>query len=279
MVLRVCRLTGGWSCERISDPFGDRVNTLKMYAIKPDGQIMEKIGVFILILFLRVSKERIQANPGCENIKYSHVMTFDNRLFSRWLFWTKPSVNRNECATFCLQEKACVAFQVNSGGSVCRGYAVAFNENSESESAPGYMLYVSEKAQGFIGSSCQNNTDCYLASSVCVNSECMCDPGLAFSPQQKACVSTCTEYGPHYTTIRGYYIGNNNMATYTGVTEQQCMDHCTNHVAFVCRTADRRASDGRCDLTTHTLLTVAASDYTIVTDRTIMSQFSRDCKA
>ncbi|XP_046559946.1 uncharacterized protein LOC124268965 [Haliotis rubra] len=238
---------------------------------------MDRKGVFILILFLRFSEDRIQAIPECKIVKYTHVMTFDNQLFSRWLLWTKSSVNRNECATFCLQEKACVTFQVNSGGSVCRGYAVAFNGNSTSESAPGYKLYSKEK--GFIGSSCQNNADCYVASSVCVNSECMCDPGLAFSPQQKTCVSTCTEYGPHYTTIRGYFIAHNNMATYTGVTEQQCMDHCTNHVAFVCRTADRRASDGRCDLTTQTLLTVAASDYRIETDRTIMAQFSRDCKA
>ncbi|XP_046555371.1 uncharacterized protein LOC124264660 isoform X3 [Haliotis rubra] len=238
---------------------------------------MGKNGVFILILFLRVST--IQAIPGCENVKYSHVMTFDNRQFSRWLLWTKPSVNGNECAALCYLEKTCVTFQVNSGGSVCRGYAVAFNENSESESAPGYMLYVSEKAQGFIGSSCQNNADCYVASSVCVNSECMCDPGLGFSPQHESCVSSCTEYGPHYTTIRGYFIKANNMATYTGVTEQQCMDHCTNHVAFVCVSADRRASDGRCDLTTQTLMTVAASNYRIETDRTIIAHFSRDCKA
>ncbi|XP_067668706.1 uncharacterized protein [Haliotis asinina] len=240
---------------------------------------MGKTNVFILILFLRVSKDRIQATSGCETVQYTHVTTFDNQLFSRWLLWHRSSVNRNECASFCLLVTTCVTFQVNSEGTVCRGYAVAFNENSASESAPGYMLYVTEKAQGFIGSTCQNNADCYVTGSVCVNSECMCDPGLSFSPQQKSCVATCTEYGPHYTTIRGYYIGGNNMATYTGVTEQQCMDHCTTHTAFVCRSADRRASDGRCDLTTKTLLTVSSSDYRIESDPTVMVQFSRDCKA
>ncbi|XP_067670508.1 uncharacterized protein [Haliotis asinina] len=242
---------------------------------------METTGVLILILFLRVSRNRSQASPQCQavTVQYTHVMTFDNRLFSRWLLWTKPSVNRNECANFCLQDKTCVSFQMSSRGSVCRAYAVAFNGNSASVSAPGYMLYVTDKAQGFIGSTCQNNADCYVTDSVCVNSECMCDPGLAFSPQQKSCVSTCTEYGPHYTIIRGYYIGGNNMATYNGVTEQQCMDHCTTHTAFVCRSADWRASDGRCDLTTKTLLTVSTSNYRIVPDPTSIVQFSRDCKA
>ncbi|XP_067668666.1 uncharacterized protein [Haliotis asinina] len=240
---------------------------------------MDSTDIFILILFLRFSKDKIQAIPQCQSDQYTRVTTFDNRMFSRWLLWTKSSVKINECAIFCLREKACVSFQVNSGCSVCRAYAVAFNENSASESAPGYMLFVKEKDTGFIGSSCQQNTDCSLANSVCVNSECMCDPGLVFSPQQKSCVSTCTQYGPHYTAIRGYYIGENNMAAYTGVTEQQCMDRCTAHAAFVCRSADWRASDGRCDLSTQTLLTVAASYYRIVSDPTIIVQFSRDCKA
>ncbi|XP_046563129.1 uncharacterized protein LOC124272002 [Haliotis rubra] len=240
---------------------------------------MAKTGVFILVLLLRVSKDRIQAMQECESVKITRVMTFDNRLFSRWLLWTKSSVNRNECATFCLQEKTCVTFQMKAEGPVCRGYAVAFNGNSASESASGYMLYETDKARGFIGSSCLNNADCYVASSVCVNSECMCDPGLAFSPQQKACVSTCTDYGAHYTIIRGYFIEANNMATYNGVTEQQCMNHCTAQTTFVCRTADRQADDGRCDLTNQTLLTVDASRYRIVEDRTAMTQFSRDCKA
>ncbi|XP_071086213.1 uncharacterized protein [Haliotis cracherodii] len=240
---------------------------------------MKKTGFYILILFLRFSKDIIQAIPDCGNTKHTHAMTLDNRLFSRWLLWTKPSTKRIECANICFREKTCVSFQMNTGESVCRGYAVTFNGNSASDPAPGYMLYETEKATGFIGSTCQQNTDCSVTRSVCVNSECMCDPGLSFSPQHKSCVSTCTTYGPHFTTIRGYYIGGNNMATYIGVTEQQCMDRCTDRTNFVCRSADLRTSDGRCDLTSKTLLTVASSDYRIESDPTIMTHFSRDCEA
>ncbi|XP_067668426.1 uncharacterized protein [Haliotis asinina] len=239
---------------------------------------MENTVVFILILFLRVSNNRVQAILECESVKITHVMTFDNRLFSRWLLWKKSSLNRIECATFCLQEKTCVSFQMKEGESVCKGYAVAFNGDSTSESAPGYVLYETEKARGFIGSSCQNNADCYLPDSVCVNSECMCDPGLAFSPQQKSCVLTCTEYGPHFTTIPGYYIRHNNMLTTYGVTEQQCGNLCANQTNFVCRAADHETDVERCDLTDQSLLTVDKSDYIIEVDRTSI-HFSRDCKA
>ncbi|XP_048258142.1 uncharacterized protein LOC124125171 [Haliotis rufescens] len=135
-----------------------------------------------------------------------------------------------------------------------------------------------EPALGFIGSSCQNNTECSVPSSVCVNSECMCDPGLSFSPQSASCNATCTAYGRHYTTVRGFYIGGNNMATYTGVTEQQCMDHCTARTNFVCRSADWRTSDGRCDITAATLLTVAASAYYVLEDKTIITHFVRECE-
>ncbi|XP_071086576.1 uncharacterized protein [Haliotis cracherodii] len=214
----------------------------------------------------------------CGNHQHVQASTLDNHLFFHRLLWEMNSTKKLECANFCFRDKTCVSYQVNTGESVCRGYATTFNSNSTSDPAPGYILYETEKALGFIGSSCQSNTECSVPRSVCVNSECMCDPGLSFSPQSASCNATCTAYGRHYTTVRGFFIGGNNMATYISVTEQQCMDQCTATPNFVCRSADWRTSDGRCDLTAATLLTVAASDYYVSEDKTIITHFVRECE-
>ncbi|XP_046563130.1 uncharacterized protein LOC124272004, partial [Haliotis rubra] len=133
-----------------------------------------------------------------------------------------------------------------------------------------------ERGVGFIGSSCQNNSECTVPDSVCVNSECMCDPGLSFSPLSATCNATCTSYGPHYTAVHGYHIGHNNMATFREVTRQQCREHCSSTTNFVCRSADW--ANGRCDLTSATLKTVHANNYFKGQDKELKTHFVRECE-
>ncbi|XP_067669907.1 uncharacterized protein [Haliotis asinina] len=235
---------------------------------------MSRTYLYILALWWTCSVHSKSIIQRCSNYYYSHATRLDNRLFSHWLLWMKNCTMIAECATFCSQEKTCVSFQVNTEESVCRGYAVTFNPNSMYDSAPGYVLYAAEKAEGFIGSSCQETSECTVPDSVCVNSECMCDPGFSFSPLSAACKANCTEYGHHYTTLRGYFIGRNNMATFYGLTDKQCRDHCTNETNFECRSADWSRVRVRCDLTSATLKT----DCTMVDDRTIVTHYSRDCE-
>ncbi|XP_046565272.1 uncharacterized protein LOC124273981 [Haliotis rubra] len=239
---------------------------------------MSRSYLYILAIWWTHSADSTSIIQECGYHHYTHASTLDNQLFFHWLLWEKNSTKKLECATFCFQEKTCVSFQVNTEESVCRGYAVSFNPNSTSDSAPGYVLYEAETAAGHIGSSCQSNSECTVPDSVCVNSECMCDPGLSFSPLSATCNATCTSYGPHYTTVRGYYIGRNNMATFSSVTENRCSDLCTSETSFVCRSADWLRESGRCDLTSATLKTVDAADYRIVEDRTIITHFVRVCE-
>ncbi|XP_071086259.1 uncharacterized protein [Haliotis cracherodii] len=219
----------------------------------------------------------VDSTQVCHPTYFTHASTVDNQLFFRRLLWEKNSTKPIECGNFCFREKTCVSFQVNREESVCRGYAVTFNGKSTSDPAPGYMLYEKEKALGFIGSSCQNNTECSVPRSVCVNSECMCDPGLSFSPQSASCNTTCTTYGSHYTEVHGIYIKGHNRVSHTSLSKQQCMDSCTKS-AFVCRSADWIPSNDRCDLTDATLLTVHASFYTVLENETTVTHFVRECE-
>ncbi|XP_067669909.1 uncharacterized protein [Haliotis asinina] len=234
--------------------------------------------ICILALCWTSSADSKSIIQRCSNYSYSHASRLDNRLFFHRLLWEKNYTRKPECAIFCSQEKTCVSFQVNTEESVCRGYAVTFNLNSKSNSAPGYVLFESHKVTGFIGSSCTSSTECTVPDSVCVNSECMCDPGLSFSPQSATCNATCASYGSYYTTVHGYYIGNNNMVSYTGVTEQQCKERCTSTTSFVCRSVDWGRSTGFCHLTSATLKTVHAGNYRIVQDKEYVTHFSRECE-
>ncbi|XP_046550426.1 uncharacterized protein LOC124260205 [Haliotis rubra] len=237
---------------------------------------MSRSSLYILALWWTCSVDSTSVIQECSNYHYTQASTLDNQLFFHRLLWEKNSTKKLECATFCFQEKTCVSFQVNTEESVCRGYAVTFNPTSTSDSAPGYVLYESKKAVGFIGSSCQNNSECTVPDSVCVNSECMCDPGLSFSPLSATCNATCTSYGPHYTAVHGYHIGHNNMATFREVTRQQCREHCSSTTNFVCRSADW--ANGRCDLTSATLKTVHANNYFKGQDKELKTHFVRECE-
>ncbi|XP_067670270.1 uncharacterized protein [Haliotis asinina] len=133
------------------------------------------------------------------------------------------------------------------------------------------------EAKASMGSSCNDDSECLVERSLCINAVCVCDPGLAYHPGKNKCVDNCTTYGQHYTSLRGYYIGNHNVQNFYGFSETQCKDACTAVTSYVCRSADLRTRDGLCSLTHESLKTVPKSFYRVESKPSIITHYSRNC--
>ncbi|KAK3589292.1 hypothetical protein CHS0354_026943 [Potamilus streckersoni] len=127
-----------------------------------------------------------------------------------------------------------------------------------------------------IGSSCNNNADCWVNKAECRENTCYCEPGRSYNPENWSCVRSCTEYGLSFQKVVGYYIVGHNQAVLKSIGEEDCKSACFSATLFACITIDYFPKERECYLQSITKLEVKETSWARHQSG-VSYHFQRDC--